>query len=34
MLAFDRLGLPFAGKVSGLFQLPPIRAPMISVEAC
>jgi len=33
MLAFDPLSLPFAREVLRRFQLPPIRAPMISGEA-
>ena len=33
MLGFDPLSLPFAREVLRRFQLPPIRAPMISGEA-
>jgi hypothetical protein len=32
MLAFDPLGLPFAREVSRRFQLPRIRAPVVSVK--
>src|SRR6185295_9822977 len=32
MLAFDPLGLPFTREVSRRFQLPRIRAPVVSVK--